>query len=140
MGLILDTIIYADMVFSPERLSERTQNFIAEQDKIFITLPTVWEIANHVRKGIYDIGGQDFDIFIKQTNEILGVEIINISWQGLNWLSVTPYITAFGKPHKDTFDRMIIAHAIVNNLPIISKDNAFQFYESVGLISYHVRY
>lgn len=139
MGLILDTIIYSDIVFEQYKLNDDTKNFIAEQKDLYITIPTLWELSNHVRKGTYQID-LPFDEYFKLVNKNLDIKVLPMSWAAMNWLSVTPYITAFEKPHKDTFDRMIIAHAIVNNLPIISKDNAFPFYESVGLISCHVRY
>ena len=35
--------------------------------------------------------------------------------------------------HKDPSDHVIIAHAITENLPLISSDTRFDFYRSQGL-------
>ena len=36
------------------------------------------------------------------------------------------------KDHKDPSDHVIIAHAITNNIPLISSDSKFEFYRSQG--------
>ena len=139
MGLILDTIIYSNLIFEYEKLNQKTIDLIAEEEILYITFPTIWEMANHVRNGIYDIGNENFDTFIQNINKDLNIKIMPISWQALNWLSSTPYVTAHGKLHKDTFDRMIIAHAITSNIPIVSKDNSFPYYTDKGLVFYHIK-
>ncbi|MEY4905787.1 MAG: hypothetical protein RLZZ292_3602 [Bacteroidota bacterium] len=133
MGLILDTITYAHYIFEPYKLKEETRQFIREQKELYITFPTVWEMSNHIVKGIYNIGTIDFDHFIKETNQGHNIKILPLSWKAFNWITATPIIEAHGKPHKDSFDRLIIAHAIVNNLPILSKDRSFRFYTPLGL-------
>lgn len=138
MGLILDTIIFNNMVFEPEKLSPKEVSFINQQKDLFITIPTIWETANHVRKGTYDIEGKTFKEFMQEAIKRFDIQLLPISWQAFEWLSHTPYITAHGKPHKDTFDRMIIAHAIVLSTPIITKDNAFAYYTNLGLTIYKI--
>lgn len=138
MGLILDTIIYSQLIFETESLSAKAANLILEERDLYITMPTIWEMANHIQRGIYTID-VDFDVYFEEINRTLNIKIMPISWQALNWLSSTPYVTAHGKLHKDTFDRMIIAHAITSNTPIVSKDNSFPYYTDKGLVFYHIK-
>ena len=138
MGLILDTIIYANLLFSPEMLSEKDLAFIDEQKELYVTMPTLWEMANHFRKGTYSTDNSSFEVFIKTANKDLNIKVLPISWKVMDWLSTEPYLVVFGKEHKDTFDRMIIAHGIISNLPIITKDNFFPAYSTVGLHCIHI--
>jgi PIN domain nuclease of toxin-antitoxin system len=133
MGLILDTIIYASFLFEPYRLKDETVEFISTEKELYITFPTVWEMSNHIVKGIYNIENDTIEDFIKASNKVHNIKILPLSWKAFNWITATPIIEAHGKPHKDSFDRLIIAHAIVNNLPILSKDRSFRFYAPLGL-------
>jgi PIN domain nuclease of toxin-antitoxin system len=133
MGLILDTIIYADFVFNPERLKQSTHDRIGSEKDVFITSVTVWEMSNHIVKGTYDIQGKTLEDFINDVNKIHSIKILSLGWEVFNWITATPLVEAHGKLHKDSFDRLIIAHGIVNNLPIISKDTHFPFYVPLGL-------
>jgi PIN domain nuclease of toxin-antitoxin system len=42
--------------------------------------------------------------------------------------AMMPFLTIHGKPHKDPFDRIIIAQAMGRKLPVISSDTKFPFY------------
>ena len=86
MGLILDTIIYANLLFSPEMLSEKDLAFIDEQKELYITMPTLWEMANHFRKGTYSTGNSSFELFIKTANKELNIKVLPISWKVMDWL------------------------------------------------------
>jgi PIN domain nuclease of toxin-antitoxin system len=134
MGLILDTIIYADFIFNPERLTQIAQEKIGEEKDLFITSITVWELSNHIVKGTYNIGNSTLEEFVTGINSNFQIKILPLGWEVFNWITATPLIdTHGGKPHKDSFDRLIIAHSIVYNIPIISKDTHFPFYVPLGL-------
>ena len=91
-------------------------------------------MSNHTVKGTYDIQGITLEDFIKDVNKIHSIKILPLGWEVFNWITATPLLKTIGeKPHKDSFDRLIIAHSIVYNIPIISKDSHFPFYVPLGL-------
>jgi PIN domain nuclease of toxin-antitoxin system len=56
----------------------------------------------------------------------------DIEDQGFRWLNITPYhaqaILKLDLYHKDPFDRLLIAQALVENLCIVTHDTIFQDY------------
>jgi PIN domain nuclease of toxin-antitoxin system len=133
MGLILDTIIYANMIFTPDDLTESAKEILTNEKDLYITSVTVWEMSNHIVKGTYNIQGMTLEDFINDVNKIYQIKILPLEWEVFNWITATPLIEAHGKQHKDSFDRLIIAHSIVYDIPIISKDTSCPFYTPLGL-------
>jgi PIN domain nuclease of toxin-antitoxin system len=79
----------------------------------------------------------------------LGLTLLDTQWKALDFLATFDY-QIIAKPyqkfvnetlstgvqqdiHKDPFDRMIIAHAIVMRLPVVSPDTLFPHYKAIGL-------
>ena len=69
---------------------------------------------------------EDIIDFIKTE---LGFEIKSIKEEHLRTLARLPFF----EDHKDPTDRMIIAHAITEKIPVISSDRKFFYYKKYGL-------
>jgi len=65
----------------------------------------------------------DFEKFIPHQIDINNIEILPINLQHLIVLTKLPL------HHRDPFDRLLIAQAITEEVPIISIDKKFDLYE-----------
>lgn len=100
-------------------LPESIKNKIADPDnRIFVSVASIWEIA--IKRNLKKIR-IDFEIetSIKKADiEILPIEIAH----ALETEKLPSY-------HKDPFDRILIAQAIIENLTIITTDSKIKKYE-----------
>jgi PIN domain nuclease of toxin-antitoxin system len=60
-----------------------------------------------------------------QTNDI---EILAISWLHASRLQSLPYVKIAGREHRDPFDRLLAAQALLERMPILTRDPAFAAY------------
>lgn len=59
----------------------------------------------------------------------MGISIIDVDRRHLAAYASLPML----KDHSDPFDRLIIAQAITDKIPIVSSDHKFKLYEKYGL-------
>ncbi len=122
MRLLLDTHALLWWLDGDRRLREKTRDLIADEtNAILVSAASAWEIATKVRLGklpgaaavAADVGGA-------------------VASQGFLALSVTiPHAERAGSlagPLRDPFDRMLIAQSLIENLPLISIEQAFDGY------------
>jgi PIN domain nuclease of toxin-antitoxin system len=103
-------------------LSKFARSLIAEESNVsLVSAVSAWEIATKVRLGrlpaavdlVEDFAGD----LARHRMEILAVSAEHGIRAGL-----------LPGPHKDPFDRMLIAQALAENVPIISNDGALDGY------------
>jgi PIN domain nuclease of toxin-antitoxin system len=128
-GYLLDTHTFLWILFETKALSQNVRNIVeSEENQIFVSSVTFWEIAIKVSLGKLSLFGcQPHDLPELSTK------------MGFSNLSLSPLEAAnsFRLPrlaHKDPFDRMLIWQAISNQYCLISYDTAFSAYEMHGLI------
>ena len=121
MRLLLDTHTLLWWLADNPALSAKAHNAIAETDNtILVSAVSAWEIAIKFQSGkLPNVAHllSDFSSFIQreQFEQLL--------------ITVDHSIRAGLLPgHKDPFDRMLIAQAQAENVPIISNDAAFDQY------------
>ncbi len=122
MNFLLDTHVFIWEVLEPNKLSQTVINLIKnKKNKLFLSIVSIWEMQ--IKIGINKL---HFDeslstVIIKQ-KEINDLEILPINlnhiWQ----------LAQLESHHKDPFDRMLIAQAIIESFSILSIDNIFQKY------------
>jgi PIN domain nuclease of toxin-antitoxin system len=86
-----------------------------------VSIATCWEIAIKVGLGKLNLGGPTrpyLDRAIARSN----FDLLPITLEHATEVEGLPH------HHKDPFDRLLIAQAIVESLPIISADSAFDAY------------
>ena len=121
MKIILDTHTFLWFVNDSPELSNSAAELIESDVDLWISIASLWEISIKVNLNKLDLP-DEFDRFIPHQIAINGIEILPINLQHLIALTKLPL------HHRDPFDRILIAQAIAENVPIISIDKKFDLY------------
>ncbi len=118
MKILLDTHIFLWMLTSPERLNDkRRYELETPANEVFLSAMSIAELMIKHTIGKIHVEFDPLDM-AKQ----MRIEILSFSGDHAMLLGKMPL------HHKDPFDRMIIAQAIVNRLPLMSDDPKFSEY------------
>jgi PIN domain nuclease of toxin-antitoxin system len=122
MRLLLDSHAFLWFVLGDAQLSSAAQSWIQDpaNDKL-ISPTTYWEIAIKISIGKLQLH-EPYDAFMNRGIHGNGFVILPIELQHASELVTLPL------HHRDPFDRMLIAQAIVEQVPIVSNDTAFDAY------------
>lgn len=124
MRYLVDTQILIWTLINPEKLTERTKN-ILQYNAIFVSQISLFEIA--IKQKIGKLPELPFSLkslsgLIEQDN----FNILAISINHLEAYNSVPLLTN----HRDPFDRLLLAIAMSESMPIISADANFSYYDS----------
>lgn len=123
MRLLLDTHSFLWFTGGDERLSMRAKETISDVDNaVYLSVASLWEIAVKINVGKLKLP-QPFGELIPEQLIRNEIEILNVE---------LPHLTSYiGLPlhHRDPFDRLIIAQAKVEQMPVVGKDGEFAKYE-----------
>jgi PIN domain nuclease of toxin-antitoxin system len=123
MRYLLDTHTLLWSFNDAPSLSPRARRLIeAGSNELLVSAASAWEIATKVRLGKLPTGEElvsDFSYYLGQ----LGCDPLAISHDHAVRAGSLP------GEHRDPFDRMLIAQAQVEGLPIISNDRIFDEYQ-----------
>lgn len=115
MKLLLDTHTLLWFVTSDPQLSATARALIADEDNgLFLSPASYWEVAIKVSIGKYPLT-VPFETFFTTALATNGIQIL-------------PVLSALPMHHKDPFDRMIAAQALVESIPVVSIDAALDPY------------
>jgi PIN domain nuclease of toxin-antitoxin system len=122
MRCLLDSHAFLWFIHGDKRLGVRAREAISEsKNQILVSTASLWEIAIKVSLGKLELEASLPDLFSRW---ILGNRI------GL--LPIEPrhtfLLTTLDFHHRDPFDRMIIAQAMVEGIPVVSHDGDFHKY------------
>jgi PIN domain nuclease of toxin-antitoxin system len=122
MSLILDTHSFLWCIIGSPWLSGNARALIEDEphDKLLSTA-SLWEMAIKLSLGRLTLA-EPFVVLIPHQLHISGIEILNIDLNHLAALTTLPF------HHRDSFDRLIIAQAMVAQYPIVSVDPVFDAY------------
>jgi PIN domain nuclease of toxin-antitoxin system len=105
MNLLLDSNVLIWLDIDPDALSARVRELLTDENNVWIaSVVSVWEIQIKLQLG-------------KLSLQILPIELSHI------WA-----LEELPEHHRDPFDRLLIAQAIVTQLPIVSADSMFDRY------------
>lgn len=122
MRLLLDTHTFLWFLLDDPRLSTTGRDLIDDPaNDVEVSPATYWEIAIKISIGKYELP-EPYDIFIQREIATNDFRILPIEPMHTAVLITLPY------HHRDPFDRLLIAQAIVEALPILSVDAAFDAY------------
>ena len=120
MKYLLDTHTLLWFLSGDNRLRDRARELVKDSsNERFFSVASLWEIAIKVDKLALT---KPFNQLFPEQLEFNGIKILNITVDSLTKLTVLPF------HHRDPFDRLIIAQALVKELTIIGKDTAFDAY------------
>jgi PIN domain nuclease of toxin-antitoxin system len=120
--LLLDTHTFLWFVMGDARLSARARALIEDRgNERLLSLASLWEMAIKHRLGKLSLT-EPFDTLIPGQLDLTGVRLLDIRFSHITVVSALPL------HHRDPFDRMLIAQAIIEESPLLSADSAFDAY------------
>jgi PIN domain nuclease of toxin-antitoxin system len=105
-----------------ERLGVKAQAMMSDPgNELLLSVAIIWEIAIKVSLGKLRLL-ESFGAYMQRVIHENNIMNLPLSLDHANMLITLPF------HHRDPFDRLLIAQAIVENLPILSADNRFDKY------------
>jgi PIN domain nuclease of toxin-antitoxin system len=122
MRVLLDTHAFLWFVLGEAQLSRTALAYILDPDNTKLVSPaSYWETAIKIRLGKYTLH-EPYEAFMQRGIFGNGFRILPIEPQH------TAELTTLPLHHRDPFDRLLIAQAMVEHMPIISDDPMFDAY------------
>lgn len=122
MRVLLDTNSFLWFISGSDRLSVDAKTFIADmQNQLVLSVASLWEIAIKVSLRKLDLL-QPFGQLIPQQLEENYIAVLPLDIGHLNKVIDLPF------HHRDPFDRLIIAQAIAEGIPVVTSDAVFSQY------------
>lgn len=123
MKILLDTHAWLWMIAAPHRLSAAArERLVSGTTVLYLSAASSWEMSIKQALGRLDLGG-DPEHVIPEMMLRSDVVALDITHQH------TLRAGALPPHHRDPFDRLLIAQARVEGLPVMTADPAFAQYE-----------
>ena len=122
MKVLLDTHAFLWLITDDDRLSENArQTFLNTENRLFFSAASLWEIC--IKKSLGKISLEDgWFQMIKEE-----MKINTIQWLSIEMIHCAE-VTGLPFHHRDPFDRMLIAQAIVEEMKLLSRDSRLSDY------------
>lgn len=118
---LLDTHAFLWFVNNDPSLSSSARTLLESKIILLLSVASLWEIA--IKLSLNKLSLPDsFDRFIPQQIALNKIQILPMETAHLNVVSSLPF------HHKDPFDRLIIAQAMVEKVAVVSVDSIFDSY------------
>ena len=124
MRALLDTQAFLFWNLDVGRLSKRAFDLIGDEaNEVYVSVASAWEISIKYAKGHLRLEEGEPGAWVPSRIALDGLQILNIE--------LTHALRAGALPpmHKDPFDRLLIAQAQLERLPILTSDPNFARYE-----------
>jgi PIN domain nuclease of toxin-antitoxin system len=117
MNLLLDTHAVIWFLAGREELRADAREAIETADRVYVSAASIWEMATKVARGRLE-APPDFPHRLLD----LGMLQLALEWEHAR--------VAGGLPlhHRDPFDRMLVAQAMVERLTIVTRDEVIRRY------------
>ncbi len=124
MRILLDTHTFLWWITDSPRLSERAREVLADgRNEILLSAASSWEIAIENALGRLEVPGGDVEV-------VIASEIVDQGFIALPIEHAHAWRVASLPPHhRDPFDRILVAQALVEGVPILTSDSALARYE-----------
>lgn len=122
MRLLLDTHAFLWFITDDPQLSAAAKTLIADPaNEVLVSPASYWEIAIKVRLGKYPLS-VPYLTFITQGIDRNDFKILPIEPRHTDLLTTMPL------HHRDPFDRLLVAQALVEAIPLVSNDPTLDAY------------
>ncbi len=122
MNILLDTQAFLWFDRADSKLSAIAKRAIEDPaNEKFISPASYWELAIKISVGKYALT-EPYQDFLNRAIDGNGFIVLPIHWRHTGQLTNMPF------HHRDPFDRLIIAQALVERMPIVSNDTLFDPY------------
>ncbi len=122
MKLLLDTHAFLWFIGGDKRLSPSARVFIEElSNDAYLSVASLWEMAIKIGLGRLKLA-QPFETFIPHQLSLNQIGLLGIT------ISHTAKVATLPFHHRDPFDRLLVAQAQVEQMPLVSSDPMFDAY------------
>lgn len=121
MTFILDTHTFLWFINNSPQLSFSAKNLLESDIDLLLSVASLWEIAIKVSIGKLTLP-DTYDKFVPQQVILNNIEILPISMAHIAVVATLPF------HHRDPFDRLLVAQAMVEQVSIVSVDVMFDSY------------
>ena len=122
MRVLVDTHTFLWALLKDPRLSTRAkQVLISGENELVFSLVSLWEIAVKMKIGKLNTVGSSVT-YIRDEMAEYGMELLPIRYEHILELERLPL------HHSEPFDRLLIAQAVAESLPILTHDEKFPLY------------
>jgi PIN domain nuclease of toxin-antitoxin system len=119
--LLLDTHAFLWFVTGDRRLSRTARAALdAESAELYLSAASVWEMAIKSSLARLILPAPLTDYVAEKLAE--GFRVLPVDWKHTAIVERLPF------HHRDPFDRLLAAQALVERMPIVSRDRVFQRY------------
>jgi PIN domain nuclease of toxin-antitoxin system len=120
--LLLDTHVFLWFVLDDPRLSATAKALIVDpSNDVEISPASYWEMAIKISLGKYSLP-EPYEVFMEREIVANQFRILHIEPRHTALLTTLPF------HHHDPFDRLLVAQATAEQIPIVSGDPAFDAY------------
>jgi PIN domain nuclease of toxin-antitoxin system len=122
MKVLVDTHTFLWAFLHDHRLTSKAKQILrSDEHELVFSLVSLWEIAIKIKTGKLNTIGSSV-AYIRDEMNAYGMELLPIRYEHILQLESLPH------HHSDPFDRLLIAQAITESLPILTGDKAFKDY------------
>ena len=122
MNFLLDTNAFLWWVNDAPELSTSANAYLAEpRNEVFFSLASVWEMAIKLSIGKLKLA-EPLENFVIEQLQRNGFRQLGINFQHVIGVASLPF------HHRDPFDRLLIAQALAERLPVLTADRTFDAY------------
>jgi PIN domain nuclease of toxin-antitoxin system len=122
MKVLVDTHTFIWALLHDHRLTSKAKQILTSNEhELVFSLVSLWEIAIKIKTGKLNTIGSSV-AYIRDEMNAYGMQLLPIRYEHILQLESLPH------HHSDPFDRLLIAQALTESLPILSGDRAFANY------------
>ena len=123
MRVLVDTHPFLwDLDNDPRSSRKAIEILSSDKYELVFSLVSLWEIAIKIKIGKLQTVGSSV-AYIRDEMDNYSMELLPIRYEHILRLEHLPH-----PKHADPFDRLLIAQALSENLPIVTADHAFREY------------
>ena len=121
--MLVDTHTFLWDLADDARSSRKARTFLSsDEHELVFSLVSLWEIAIKIKIGKLNTVGSSV-AYIRDEMDNYSMELLPIRYEHILKLEMLPH-----HRHGDPFDRLLIAQALTEDLPILTGDRAFREY------------
>jgi PIN domain nuclease of toxin-antitoxin system len=122
MRLLLDTHTFVWFIEGSLELSTTARDLIeAADNEVLLSMASMWEMAIKGSIGKLEFS-EPFETLIPEQLSLNKIDLLNIQ------LIHVVQVHSLPLHHRDPFDRLIVSQALVEKIPVIGRDGAFDAY------------
>jgi PIN domain nuclease of toxin-antitoxin system len=122
MKVLVDTHTFLWDLLSDHRSSRLAKQILkSDEHELLFSLVSLWEFSIKIKNGKLNALGSSV-AYLRAEMENYSMQLLPLRYQHILQLEALP------AHHSDPFDRLLIAQAITESLPILTRDEKFSLY------------